>query len=168
MMKCYRFVTEDLKSQSGKVSWTPGEWVTQDGDLNLCKNGLHACQDPRDSLNNIYGSRWWVAESGGHHKYGNDKFCSSKMRLIKEIPKSVIIQYAVDCAERVLHIYEDKYPGDYRPRKAIEAARSVNAAYAAAYAAADAAAYAADAAKKESQLLTADICRKMLHPNPEE
>ena len=31
--------------------------------------------------------------------------------------------FAADCAERVLHLYEDKYPGDDRPRKAIEAAR---------------------------------------------
>ena len=31
--------------------------------------------------------------------------------------------FAADCAESVLHIYEDKYPGDDRPRKAIQAAR---------------------------------------------
>jgi len=31
--------------------------------------------------------------------------------------------FAADCAESVLHIYEDKYPGDDRHRKAIQAAR---------------------------------------------
>jgi len=31
--------------------------------------------------------------------------------------------FAADCAEHVLHIYEDKYPDDKRPREAIQAAR---------------------------------------------
>ncbi len=31
--------------------------------------------------------------------------------------------FAADCAESVLHIYENKYPNDDRPRKAIQAAR---------------------------------------------
>src|SRR3990167_7169745 len=60
-------------------------------------------------------------------------------------------QFAADCAERVLHIYEARYPGDDRPRRAIAAARTgigAAAAYAApAYAApASAAAYAYAAA----------------------
>jgi hypothetical protein len=32
--------------------------------------------------------------------------------------------FAADCAESVLHIYENKYPNDDRPRKAIQAARN--------------------------------------------
>lgn len=64
--------------------------------------------------------------------------------------------FACDCAERVLHLYEARYPGDTRPRDAIEMARRfangdvkvtheelASAAYAAAAVAADAAAYAA-------------------------
>jgi len=31
--------------------------------------------------------------------------------------------FACDCAESVLHLYEDKYPDDNRPRKAIEVSR---------------------------------------------
>lgn len=34
-----------------------------------------------------------------------------------------IRHFACDCAEHVLHVYEEKYPGDARPRKAIEVAR---------------------------------------------
>ena len=33
--------------------------------------------------------------------------------------------FAADCAESVLHIYEGAYPDDDRPRKAIEAARTL-------------------------------------------
>ncbi len=69
--------------------------------------------------------------------------------------KAAAVQAAADIAESVLHIYEDKYPGDLRPRKAIEAARSntatpeiIHASYAAAVraAASSSAFYAASAA----------------------
>jgi hypothetical protein len=70
--------------------------------------------------------------------------------FVRSIDKNKLRLVAADFAERVLHIYETKYPNDDRPRKAIEAARNgdLNAAYAAANAAADAAeaAYAAYAA----------------------
>jgi hypothetical protein len=46
---------------------------------------------------------------------------------------------AAFCARQVLHIFEDRYPGDDRPRKAIEAAESGNASAASADAAHDAA-----------------------------
>jgi len=78
--------------------------------------------------------------------------------------RRVQVQFAVLCAESVLHIYENQYPDDNRPRKAIEAAqnylkkpsnaaaKAANAAYEAANAAyaayaACVAAYAAKAAK---------------------
>jgi len=32
--------------------------------------------------------------------------------------------WAADCAERVLSLFEDKYPGDDRPRHAVEQARA--------------------------------------------
>lgn len=35
--------------------------------------------------------------------------------------------FAVDCAERVLCLFEEKYPSDKRPRRAIEMARDPNA-----------------------------------------
>ncbi len=65
--------------------------------------------------------------------------------------KPVSVFIALLFAEEVLHIFEEKYPKDLRPREAIEAAKhwlsertseAANAAYAAAYAAT----YAADAA----------------------
>jgi hypothetical protein len=54
--------------------------------------------------------------------------------------------FACDCAEMVLPIYEHKYPGDDRPRKAIEVIRLYAARAAAGDAAGDAARAAARAA----------------------
>ena len=119
--------------------------------------------------------------------YGDKEFTIAKFMELKNIthadklwvafrllPKAAAIAAAADMAELVLPIYEAKYPGDMRPRKAIEAARSgdrakaeaaakeayaaayaadassaAHAASSAAYAAADAAAWAASAAGKD-------------------
>lgn len=118
---CYRFVTDDLKSQNGDEQWTIGEWKKANGELELCKTGLHACKTPYQSLNYVYGNRWFKAEARGRILEGDDKFCSSEMRLVKEIPITVIHQWAIDCAYRVLPIYEQEYPNDMRPRRALEA-----------------------------------------------
>jgi len=69
---------------------------------------------------------------------------------------SELVQFAINCAERVLEDFESRYPSDKRPRVAIETAKkwlrnptsanAANAAYAAANAAAANAAYAAYAA----------------------
>jgi hypothetical protein len=70
----------------------------------------------------------------------------------KLIPKDKLRLVAADIAETILHIYESKYPGDLRPRKAIEAARKGDRnAYAAARAATDAAANAAAAGGRAKQ-----------------
>ena len=69
--------------------------------------------------------------------------------FVRSVDKNKLRFVTADFAERVLHFYENKYPNDDRPRKAIEAARNNNAYAAAAYAAyaaascADAASYAA-------------------------
>ena len=47
------------------------------------------------------------------------------MRLeVGALTKVQAVDFAADCAERVLPIFEGAYPTDDRPRKAIEAARS--------------------------------------------
>ena len=119
----YKFVRENLKSEHGDIQWAPGEWQKCEGELSLCKNGLHASQKPVDSLNYIFGTRWFKCEAkGGRILKGSDKFCAPEMRLLQEIPKKVLIQFAIDCARKVLPVFEREYPNDKRPRKAIEAA----------------------------------------------
>ena len=74
---------------------------------------------------------------GGVTKWGKDKpfplsealeVCGLQdaiwcFRCTIEPSENILIEFACRCSERVLHIYEDKYPDDKRPRKAIEAAR---------------------------------------------
>ena len=74
---------------------------------------------------------------GGVNKHGKDtaipldKIIESNglqdtiwtFRAVIEPADDLLIEFACRCAEHVLHFYEDKYPDDKRPRKAIEAAR---------------------------------------------
>jgi len=74
---------------------------------------------------------------GGITKYGKDtpipldkviEVCGLDdatwaLRCTLEPSENFAIEFACRCAEHVLHFYEDKYPNDKRPRKAIEEAR---------------------------------------------
>jgi hypothetical protein len=74
---------------------------------------------------------------GGVNKYGEDTLISLDkiiesnglhdtiwaLRALIKPADDLLIEFACRCAEHVLHFYEDKYPDDKRPRKAIEAAR---------------------------------------------
>jgi hypothetical protein len=49
-------------------------------------------------------------------------YVSSKLN---KLPKNLQIFFGTDCARSVLHYFEDKYPDDLRPRKALEMAESL-------------------------------------------
>ena len=89
-----------------------------------------------------------------------------KWVFVRSISKDKLRLVAADFAERVLYIFESKYPNDDRPRKAIEAARlsdfsGAYAADAAANAAAYAVADAADAAaRKDEEKSQIEIMKK--------
>jgi hypothetical protein len=42
------------------------------------------------------------------------------VELVRKTDHKILAVWAIDCAERVLHFFEEKYPEDYRPRSAIE------------------------------------------------
>ena len=121
-MTGYKFVKENLKSGHGDIQWVLGEWQKCEGKSSLCETGLHASQKPLDSLNYIFGTRWFECEARGKILKDSDKFCASEMRLLQEIPKKVLIQFAIDCAKKTLPVFEREYPNDKRPRKVIKAA----------------------------------------------
>jgi hypothetical protein len=128
---------------------------------------LKPCKDRLDAYKANHAT--WKGTMTRFLKLPDVPIADKRWVYFRMIPTDRIGKVAADLAERVLHIYEAKYPGDLRPRKAIEAARSgdknayaayADAAYAAyadayaayadaayaAYAAAAAYAYAADAA----------------------
>ena len=85
----------------------------------------HACTEGYQKL---------ARSLGGVNKYGKDtpisldKILESNglqdtiwsLRATTESSENLLIEFACRCAEHVLHFYEDKYPDDKRPRRAIE------------------------------------------------
>jgi hypothetical protein len=122
-MTAYKFVEKDLRNQG--FQWEIGKWFKQDGKLELCENGFHASKEPIDVLEyTSNGERLFIVEARGRILEDTDKFCSSEMRLVKEIPISVLQWFAIACVRRTLKHWDKKYPNDKRPQEAIEAAEN--------------------------------------------
>ena len=160
-MLAWHVVNEDftLNYDLSDVEVCPGLELEYDGELELCRSGLHASVRLLDAL--LYGNSGVICrvEVGENYIESSDKLVSDYRKVIAVADCTEILQqFAIEVAEDVLHIFETEYPNDTRPRAAIEAAKAyllnelslkeLNAARDAAYAAADAAdaARAADSA----------------------
>jgi hypothetical protein len=101
-----------------------GVWRKVDGPLVLCEHGLHLCRE--NDLVLWLGPEIWEAEYDGERIDAEDKIVVSKARLVRKVDtwnERTARLFACDCAERVLPIYEKRYPDDKRPRVAVETAR---------------------------------------------
>jgi hypothetical protein len=101
-----------------------GVWRKVDGPLVLCEHGLHLCRE--NDLVLWLGPEIWEAEYDGERIDAEDKIVVSKARLVRKVDtwnERTARLFACDCAERVLPIYEKKYPDDKRPREAIAVSR---------------------------------------------
>ena len=158
----YKFLREGLESNYDGSKWEVGKWRKEGAPTRECE-GLNASQYITDAIQYVRGEILAKVEYSGHVINSADKHTCQNMRVIEKWKwtKKMSVKFAIYAAEQVLGIFEKKYPGDYRPRKAIEAAKryvqtgkktgiadAADAADAAADAAdaANAAAYAADAA----------------------
>ncbi len=129
-------------------AWTPTEPVRP------CRSGWHVCT-PVQMLSWLprTDNELWGVKIRGEIVDVGDKTVAGSARLVRKLDwnERTARLFAADCAEHVLHLYEDVYSNDSRPREAIAAAREyadAGAAGAAAWAAAWRAAWAArDAAR---------------------
>ena len=136
-MTLYKVINEDgscahggdgtwsLPTRNEDGIWTPGDWWVVEGELELCENGLHMC-DGEEQLVRWLGAAIFEAEYDGEIVRGDDKVVVRKARLSRKFDawnERAARLFACDCAEHVLHIFEDAYPDDTRPRQAVETAR---------------------------------------------
>ena len=142
-MIVYKFTKE-----GGKAPWgsgyiplpknsEPGDWIEAEGMLILCANGIHGFPSVLAMLKEgLFSEALWVAELDGEILgEGNNKVCARRGRLLYLVEgwhKRNIQLWLCDCAERVLHVYEDwatpenQPDADLRtaPRRLIEAVRN--------------------------------------------
>jgi len=112
-----------LPAEDGPSEWTP--YVER---LELCDSGYHASELRYliDHTNSIYDLACYELEYDGDVLIGDDKVTGHRARLIRKVGEMNARKwrlFACDCAERVLHIYENEHPDDKRPRDTIEVAR---------------------------------------------
>src|SRR5690606_4364358 len=90
-----------------------------------CRRGYHLCRDAADLLEWL-GPTIWVAEAAGAVIAHRDKVVVGRARLLRRLPwdERTAREFAADCAERALPVYEAACPGDDRPRRAVEVARA--------------------------------------------
>ena len=87
----FKFIRDDMTSENGNQKWEIGKWYSMPKNkLELCEKGFHACLTPQQSLNFIYGHKWFQIEAKGKIIFSDEndlepKFVASEMRLVKEI-----------------------------------------------------------------------------------
>jgi hypothetical protein len=103
----------------------PGAWMPAVDTPVPCERGYHLATPAQAPVWLVNGCTIWEAEGRGVHVDRDDKSAWAEARLIRRLrwSKHTAALFAADCAERVLPIFEQRYPQDDRPRKAIEAAR---------------------------------------------
>lgn len=115
-----------LPVKNADGSWTPGESRDVEGELIPCEHAIHACKE-HDTPRWVAAELYAIEFADEPTVHDDTKVYGRKARLLYRYEawnERTMRLFAVDCAEHVLHIFEEKYPDDTRPRKAIEAARA--------------------------------------------
>ena len=90
-IKAFKFITSDMKSKNGDHVWEIGKWYKYEGKLELCNKGFHACLTPQQSLDYIYGDKWFIIEARGNiiyvEKYRDETDEEFELRKYKENKK---------------------------------------------------------------------------------
>ena len=122
----YKWLKPDRTTTYQGVKWPKrvGVW-TPDATPVMCTSGWHLATHQGIADHARTGSVLWIAEGRGEFVAAGDKVAFSSARLVSQVgtlTQIIAVQWAAECAKRVLRHYEDRYPEDKRPREAIQAA----------------------------------------------
>lgn len=73
------------------------KYTTTASYIKCCEHGFHACPEPAAVFNyyNIYSSRFAIVEQSGIFDIDEDKICSSKIRIIRELSLKELIKHEI-------------------------------------------------------------------------
>lgn len=127
MIRVFKVLHEDGRAfHGGSGSWPlprgdkPGAWMSVDGPLDPCHNGLHLCRTA--DLPRWLGPAIYEAEYEGEVVDAGDKLVVRKARLLRRLPWDEKSQrlFAADCAARALRLQNAPDP---RSLNAVKVAR---------------------------------------------
>ena len=141
MIKAYHFLPDDMRADEDIVAGLDEPWrigdtrkyksvkiASGDGEF-ITESGYHSSNTLWDALMQANGPVACLVEvstplSSSDSTEGPYSQISEVRKLIAVVDvRSELRRFACDCAERVLSIYEDRYPKDDRLRQAIDVAR---------------------------------------------
>lgn len=141
MIKAYHFLPDDMRADEDIVAgldepwhigdtrkYTPVKIGSGDGEF-ITEFGYHSSKTLWDALMQSNGPIACLVEVStplfsSDSAEGSSSQTSEVRKLIAAVDaRFELRRFACDCAERVLSIYEDRYPNDDRLRQAIEVAR---------------------------------------------
>ena len=118
----FKFLRDGLRSDYNGYQWDIGVWHTTEC-TELC-HGFNCSRRIVDAIQYVSGEILAEVEVRGKHFDDKDKSTHAEMRIIKALKwtQADSVSLAIYAARLVLDVYESAYPGDDRPRIAIEAA----------------------------------------------
>ena len=99
-IKSYKGFNADLTCRG--FQYEVGKEYNHTGAVSACNSGFHACENPMDVLefyppcdDNGRPRRYCEVEQSGNIDWGNDKICSSRLRVVAEIGIEGLIKAGV-------------------------------------------------------------------------
>lgn len=117
-MRAYKVLNNGRSDFSGR-HWPlpdhgqPGEWVLADGELRLCRNGIHA--STVQQLPHWLGMELWEIELDGEIQHEESSLIASQGRLVAKVEawdEPMRKRFASWCLERARDIAENYPPGE--------------------------------------------------------
>lgn len=124
-MKRYKFLMTGFKSENGNMKWEIDKWYHED-KISICNKGFHCSNTILDALSYVRGEIVCEVDTKGKSIKQGNKSIWSDMKVVKawEWTKNDSVALAIFSAELCIENFEEQYPEDDRPRKAIEAAKA--------------------------------------------
>jgi len=103
-MLAYHFVGRTLRDGSDIPS--DGEWLIHEGEVEICKSGLHASIEPFDTLKYAPGTTICLVEVEDIVEEHKDKLVCRRRKIVKRKNiETLLLRFAADCVLSVSHLW---------------------------------------------------------------
>jgi hypothetical protein len=105
MIRAWHFVGKALRD--GSPIPADGEWLGYDGELAMCRSGLHASRDPFDALQYAPGETLCLVDCDGEVIEHQDKLVCSRRRIVARMDFTEPLRYFARMqALSVIHLWD--------------------------------------------------------------